>query len=61
MDNKKVVEIVNRIEADFRELVKETGESHISAFIIDGHFNLDSVADKNGQIKLSFFRTEAYK
>ncbi len=59
LDNEKVIEIVNRIEADFRELQKVTGEEHISAFIISGNFHLISFADENGQTKLDFFRPEA--
>lgn len=56
MDNEKVIEIVNRIEADFRELVEVTGEGHISAFIINGAFSLNSAATENGQILISFYR-----
>lgn len=56
MNNAKVVEIVNKIEADFRELVKETGEDHISAFILNGSFYLTSHQDENGQTKLDFFK-----
>ena len=56
MDNAKVVEIVNRIEADFRELQVVTGEEHISAFIIKGSFYLNGYADENGQRKIDFYR-----
>ena len=59
MDNEKVIEIVNRIEAAFRELVKATGEDNISAYIVDGNFSLDSFRNERGQAVLSFFRTEA--
>ena len=59
MENKKVIEIVDRIEAAFRELEKETGEKHISAFICDDTFSLESFTNQNGQRVLCFFRTEA--
>lgn len=58
MDNAKIVEIVNRIEAGLRELQKHTGEEHISAFIINGNFQLTSFKDQNGQTKLDFFKPE---
>lgn len=59
MENKKVIEIVDRIEAAFRELEKETGEKHISAHFCNGVFSLDSFTNENGQRVLCFFRTEA--
>ena len=59
MENEKVLEIVDRIEAAFRELVEVTGEDNISACILDGNFSLDSFRKENGQVVLSFFRTEA--
>jgi hypothetical protein len=59
MDNEKVLEIVDRIEAALRELAKVTGEEHISAYILSGCFSLESFANERGQKVLSFFRTEA--
>ena len=58
MDNKKVLKLVDRIEADLRGLAKITGEDHISAFILEGNFNLTSFANETGQTLLNFFREE---
>lgn len=59
MDNEKVLELVNRIEANLRDLAAVTGEDHISAFIINGNFNLNSFKNENGQTVLDFFREGA--
>lgn len=56
MDNKKVLKLVNRIEAAFRELVAVTGEDHISSFILNGHFFLQSVPNDKGKTLLDFYR-----
>lgn len=56
MNNEKVLKLVDRIEAAFRELAAVTGEDHISAFIINGSFSLNSAPDKHGQILLSIWR-----
>lgn len=42
-NNPKVIELVDRIEAAFRELVEVTGEQHISAFILNGSFLMQIV------------------
>lgn len=59
MNNDLVIANVNIIERALRELAALTGEMHISAYIVDGCFSLDSFANENGQKVLSFFRTEA--
>lgn len=56
MDNENVLELVDRVEADLRELAKITGEDHISAFIVEGNFNLTSFKNEKGQTVLNFFR-----
>lgn len=56
MDNEKVLELVDRIEADLRELAKITGEDHISAWILNNHFTLTSFVNETGQTVLNFFR-----
>lgn len=39
MDNEKVLELVDSIEAALRELVEVTGDQHISSFIVNNHFH----------------------
>ena len=61
MSNKKiphlaVSELVDRIEAGFRELAELIGEDHISAFIINGGFFIMSFADHNKQGLLDIYR-----
>lgn len=59
MDNEKVLELVDRIEAALRELAEVTGEKCINSFLYDGSFSLDSSTNERGQRVLNFFRTEA--
>lgn len=64
MDNERdveLVDIVNIVEGALRAIAEETGESHISAYICNGCFSLDSGLDENGQRKISFFREEKNK
>lgn len=56
MDNAKILELVDRIEAAARELAEGTGERHISIYVFDGYFGLESSTNDNGQKTLSFFR-----
>lgn len=56
MDNEKVLELVDRIEATFRDLAAVTGEDHISSFILNGHFFLQSSPNDKGQSLLHFYR-----
>lgn len=58
MENEKVVEIAKRIEADFRELQKVTGENYLSGCLIDNAFMLTSQRNENGQLKVDFYRLE---
>lgn len=59
MDNAKVLELVNRIEAAARELAEITGEEHISVYVYKGSFGLEGGYDENGQKSLNFYRAEA--
>ena len=56
MDNAKILELVDRTEADLRELAKLTGEDCINTYIINGAFSLESFTNANGQRILSFYR-----
>jgi hypothetical protein len=56
MENGRVVELVNTIEAAMRELAAHTDNGYITACVVDGSFVLNSGADENGQTKLSFYR-----
>ena len=56
MNNKKVISLVNRIEADLRKLAELTGEEHISAFVVDNNFILTSFKNEHGQTTLDFYR-----
>ena len=42
MNNKKVLKLVDRIEADLRQLAEITESNYISVFILDGSFNMDN-------------------
>lgn len=57
MGNEKVLELVGRIEEDFRELQAITGDDHISAFLIGGSFALYSYEGE--ERKLDIFKMEA--
>ena len=46
----KVNKLVDSIEANLRELASLTGDIHISAFIVDGGFNLLSYNNQNVKI-----------
>lgn len=50
----KTTELIEIIEANFRELAELTGEDHISAFIINGSFYLQSF----GKDKLDYYKGE---
>lgn len=54
MNNKKVLKLVDRIEADLRQLAEITGSDYISAFIVDGAFNMDN--GNTGNDGLDVFR-----
>ena len=56
MDNEKVLELVNRIEAAMRELAEGTGEAHINCYVYDGDFSLQSTPNENGQTVLHFYK-----
>lgn len=56
MANEIVLKLVDRIEAAFRELAAVTGEDHISSFILNGHFFLNSVPNDKGKALLDFHR-----
>lgn len=56
MNNKKVLELVNSIEAALRELAEITGEPYISCFVYNGSFHLCSDQNENGQTILNFYR-----
>lgn len=58
MDNERATELINSIEANLRELAEVTGADHISAFIINGNFNIDDYTDLENQ-KFSVFRKAA--
>ena len=58
MDNERVNELIDGIEANFRELAKITGADHISAFIISGRFSIDDLTNIH-EPKFSAYRTEA--
>lgn len=58
MDNKKALKLIDSIEASFRELSKVTGADHISAFLLNGKFNMEDYTDLENQ-KFSIFRKEA--
>jgi hypothetical protein len=51
---KKVKEIVDRIESDFRELAEETKVNHISAFMIGGRFYIDDYDHLDDKRKSKF-------
>lgn len=57
MDNENALELIQSIEAAFRELAEVTGVDHISAFLIGGNFNIDDYTDLDNQ-KFSYFRKE---
>lgn len=46
----KVSKLVDSIEASLRELASLTGDVHISAFIVDGTFNLLSYNNQNKKV-----------
>lgn len=46
--------LIEEIEANFRKLVELTGEDHISAFIINGSFYLQSF----GKNKLDYYKEQ---
>lgn len=58
MDNEKVLELIDTIEAAIRELAEVTGADHISAFLFKGRFNIDDYTDLENQ-KFSVFRKGA--
>ena len=58
MENERVVELVDKIEAAMRELAANTPEGYISACVVNGSFMLNSSADEKGQTKFSFFRSD---
>lgn len=57
MNNEKVLELVNIIEATLRELAEITGEHYISTFVMNGSFHLCSDQNENGQTILNFYRS----
>ena len=50
----KKTELIEIIEANFRELAELTGEAHISASIINGSFYLQSFGKK----KLDYYKEQ---
>lgn len=45
MNNERVTTLIDLIEENFRELAELTGVNHISAFLINGSFNIEDYSN----------------